>query len=206
MSGKYSENAAFRINTFVENRLRGIDTLGGAVVTAEAIIPAVSAYVTDADSSPNFAFPFFSPGGQVPEVLSVYSNTTKTFSVPPVATYTVSPSKTIDEPWLDCGQVAYSFYHGDIDKLFEIGSFVKDLCHREDWSAYDINWFYRNDPTNPFDFKHLTFLTGAGPMPTHDEGGYSSLLCVIGYDATYEGTGRVGNYDPAGKITRQGMW
>jgi hypothetical protein len=72
-------------------------------------------------------------------------------------------------------------------------NYVNDLTKREDWSAADFNQYFNdNDPTNPWDFKCIHFLTSAGPSDSDDEGGRLFSLLVIRYDAVYEGPNRTG--------------
>lgn len=207
---KYEEAPYYRINKWIENKLRGIKELGGTAVSAEAIIPPKDAYVTDVDTNDRFldmsstqAIPFLAPGGTPPEALTIYNNTIKRFTHPPVGIYTIGLNKNHDEPWKLCGMIAYSFIHGDQGKLSEILNYVEALTKREDRSAYDCNWFYRNDPTYPFDMKTINFLSAAGPTPAKDDGGPSLVMVSVGYEATYEGVGRMGEY---GDETEDSMW
>lgn len=206
----YDEAPYYRLNKWIENRLRGIKELNGIADPAQAIIPAAAQYVTDVDTNDRFddssstqAIPFFSPGGTLPETLTVYSNTTKQFSQLPIGIYSIMLNKHYDEPWKLCGSVSYTFISGEQRILSEILNFLEVLTKREDSSAYDCNWFYRNDATYPFDMKTINFLNAAGPIPSKDEGGVNMLLATIGYDATYEGTGRTGEY---GDQTDAFMW
>jgi hypothetical protein len=206
----YDDSPHYWINSWVENRLRGIKELNGSIVPASAVIPAKALYVTDVDTNDKFedatsiqAIPLFSPGGQQPETLTVYNSTTNVYNQLPIATYTIMQQKVTDQPWLICGQVTYTFYFGNVEKLFEISHCVQDLTKREDWSAYDLNWFFRNDATYPFEMKNISFLNSAGPIPAKDEGGFSNLVISIGYDCTYEGKNRVGEY---GDETERGVW
>lgn len=210
MTTIYDEAPYYRLNKWIENRLRGIKELGGSINPAQAIIPAEAQYSTDVDTNDRFgdsssaqAIPFFSPGGTLPETATVYSNTTKLFSQLPVATYNIMLNKNHDEPWKLCGAITYTFMSGEQRILSAILNFVEALTKREDSSAYDCNWFYRNDTTYPFDMKTINFLNAAGPIASKDEGGVSSLITTIGYDATYEGTGRIGEY---GDLTDYYMW
>jgi hypothetical protein len=207
---KYNDSPHYKLNKWIENRLRGIKELDATPVLDDAIIPLKESYITDVDTNDafgdddsGFLLPFMTPGGEQAETLSVYNKDNGKYTHVPICVYTIAKNQVVDQPWLLCGQVAYTFYSGDPDKLFEITNFVEDLCKREDWSAYDLNYFYRNDSSYPFDFKKISFLTSSGPMPTEDEGGLYSMLAVVGYDATYEGPGRVGEY---GNETSRGMW
>lgn len=202
MTTKYSDSPVFRINKFIENKLRGINELNGSAVSGTEIIPPLASYKNDTDTDDEFVIPFLSPAAQLPEVITIYDQDTTTFQHLPFGVYSSRESKILDQPWKLCGQITYMFYFGGDDKLYEIASYINELCRREDWSAYDANYFYRNDTTFPFDFKTISFIDGSGPFPAQDEGGLSGYMCVIGYDATYEGTGRVGNY---GNETSRGM-
>lgn len=190
---KYSELPIYRLNSFVEGRLRN-----------EGIIPAESAYINDLDTSDNFGIPFMSPGAQQPELTTVFEEGAG-FEDLPFCTYTWKQDRRSDMPWLRCGTVTYVFYSGDIDKLFEISNFIEDLCAREDRSAYDMNYYFRSDGTYPFDFKSINLVSGVGPNPTADEGGRYSYMCILGYDCTYEGTGRTDTYTSNGQLNI-GMW
>lgn len=185
---KYSEHPVLWINQWITEELR-----------SSGIIPAVGEYVTDVDTNNAFetvgaeiAVPFLSPGGQRPETLTTINN--GSFTSLPIGVYTFSQFGSYDEPWNKSGQVSYILYFGDVDKLIEMGNFLEDLTAREDDSATDINYFFRNDPTYPYDFKSLCFDTGVGPYPPDDEGGRYRYLVVIKYSASYEGINRVDDY------------
>ncbi len=200
---KYSEHPVNRLNKFVTDRLRGIKQLGGSVVSGTDIIPQVAAYTTDTDTDDEFQWDFLMPAQQNAEGNTPYDDDTKIYVNLPFGVYTMQLTKLRDEPWMECGQVTYTFYSTSMDKVMEIANFLQDLLKREDWSAYDINFYFRNDSTNPFDFKNINLISGIGPIGTKDEGGRSSYMLVIGFDAVYEGTGRVGNY---GDNTNTAMW
>jgi hypothetical protein len=201
---KYKESHLLRLNKFIENRLRGISELSGTSDSTMQVIPLATAYVTDVDTNNAFqdsvtsiAIPFMSPAQQTPEAMTPYTagnRTTEIFKRLPICTYSFMNKGVYDESWNKCGQVVYTFYHGDIDLLIEISNFVIDLCNRNDWTAADINYFYRNDATNPFDFKSIGVTSAIGPGPADDEGGLYSYLIVIYCEATYEGLNRVNNY------------
>lgn len=206
----YNDSPVYRINKWIENSLRGIKELNASYDSSHAIIPAKTSYVTDVDTNDRFedvsssqTLPFFSPGGSLPEVLTIYNSQTKNYAQLPIAVYSFSLNKNHDEPWTLSGQIVYNFMFGEQSKLTEIVNFVDDLTKREDRSAYDCNWFYRNDSTYPFDMKSITFIAAAGPIPAKDEGGLKSFIVTIGYDATYEGAGRIGEY---GDETSYYMW
>jgi len=184
--------------------------LNGTPDLTQAIIPQESEYTTDVDTNDRFAdvsstqdIPFFSPAATLPETMTIYNSATNGFKQLPIATYTFRLNKVHDEPWNLCGMVTYTFIFDRIDVLGEIVNYVEALTKREDRSAYDCNWFFRNDPSYPFDMKNITFLQAAGPMPARDEGGLSMIVVSIGYDATYEGPNRVGEY---GNETEESMW
>lgn len=201
---KYRESILLRTNKFVENRLRGISELNGVSDSTAKIIPLATDYISDVDTNNAFQdsvttvnLPFMSPAGQVPETMTPYQagdRTTEVFKKLPICIYSFADKGHVDEPWMRCGQITYVFYHDDVSLLIEISNFVVDLCKREDWAASDINYFYRNDATNPFDFKCISLLSGAGPMPVDDEGGRYSYMIIIYCDATYEGLNRLNNY------------
>lgn len=206
----YSEAPYYRLNKWIENRLRGIKELNGVIDPNYAIIPPEDQYVTDVDTNDRFAdsdsiqeIPFLSPGGTLPELMTVWNNQSKQFSHLPVGSYSIMLNKIHDEPWKLCGAVAYTFLFGNISKLTEMLNFIEALTKREDRSAYDCNWFFRNDSTYPFDMKTINFLNATGPIAAKDEGGLNVLQVTVGYDAVYEGTGRVGNY---GDETNDFMW
>jgi hypothetical protein len=185
---KWTESPVFKVNKWVTDSLR-----------TDGVIPAASAYTTlvdtnDAyqDEDTSFTLPFMMPAQQTPESTTPYSD--GAYKELPLCVYTASQTGGHDQPWTKYGRITYIFYSGDVEKLFEIATYVHDLTNREDWSATDINYFYRLDNTNPFDFKCISFITGEGPTPASDEGGRHAYMCVIEYDATYEGSGRAGNY------------
>lgn len=178
---KYSESPAFRINKWVTDSLR-----------LDAVIPPVEQYVTDLDTQSDFAIPFMVAAQQLPELVTPYDN--GSFLSLPFCSWTVEQKGGHGMPWIRCGELTYIFYSIDIDKLMEISVYVHDLTNREDWSATDINYFYRTDGTFPFDFKSISFISGAGPAVAKDEGGRHAYMCVIEYSTTYEGLGRTNDY------------
>lgn len=191
---KYDESPVYWLNSFVESRLRGITVAGGPPDLDEEIIPQESEYVTSlATSTTDFALPFMSPGAQQSEIMNVYNKNSKRFNHIPLATYSVNSGRPLDT-WSYNGKVTYILYSGDTNKLFEIGEFVRDLCGREDWSAYDANYFFRHDNTYPFDFKYICIDSIAGPFPAREEGGLYSSMVVIDYAATFEGPGRADDW------------
>lgn len=207
---KYNELPINWVNDWIVNKLRGIPELGAPVVIDDAIIPAAAAYTTDVDTNDRYEdadsaieVPFFSPGGQQPDTKTLYNSDTKTFSNLPFATYSFMGQKIKDEPWMICEQATYVIYSGNSNELFEILNYVRDLTKREDWSAYDMNWFYRSSDDYPFDMKVIEFLSSAGPAAMSDEGGLQNIILSIGYDCTYEGSNRAGEY---GDESGRGTW
>jgi hypothetical protein len=206
----YNDAPYYRLNKWIEDSLRGIKELDGVIDPTMAIIPAESQYITDVDTNDRFDdsdseqdIPFLSPGGLSPDMLTVYNSQTKRFAQLPIGTYSILLNKNHDEPWKLCGSIVYTFYFGNIAKLNEILNFVEALTKREDRAAYDCNWFFRNDPSYPFDMKTINFMNAAGPIAAKDDGGLNLLQVTVGYDAVYEGSGRIGNY---GDETRDFMW
>lgn len=179
MTSKWTESPSIRINDFVTAGLR-----------TEGIIPAAAQYVTQTNNQSPQPLPFMIPAAQAPEMETMYNTG---FIELPYCVYTIAHRTEKDAPWCYKGQTTWHFYSSDTDKLIEIGNYVNDLCKREDWSAADCNdYFSKNDPTNPFNFQSITFLTSVGPAATEDEGGRYTALAIIRYDATYEGADRTG--------------
>lgn len=192
---KYNESPFHWLNDYLENRLRGIDESGGTANLSKAVIPQADKYVTSlATSTSDFSLPFLSPGGQQSEVMNIYSKSSKTYSQIPIATYSVMVERPY-EPWSYGGKMTYILYSGNADTLFEIGEYARDLFGRKDWSAYDINYFFRNNEDYPFDFKYVCLDSIAGPFPAREEGGLLSSMLVVDYEATYEGPNRVDDWD-----------
>jgi hypothetical protein len=179
--GKYDDQPVYRVNKWITEELR-----------SAGIIPAVSEYITDLDTEENFALPFMSAAQQTPESTTPYNS--GAYHSLPFCVWTVEQKGGHDQPWSRCGGITYVFYANDVNKVLAIANFVHDLTNREDWSATDINYFYRNDETYPFDFKYICFDTGTGPAPATDEGGRNAYMVIIEYQATYEGTNRNGDY------------
>jgi hypothetical protein len=177
----YNDQPAYRINKWVTSDLRD-----------KGIIPPVESYITDLNGAENFALPFMMISQQSPESTTPYNG--GDYSSLPFCVWTVEQKGGHDQPWTRHGMVTYIFYADDAAKLLEISNAVHDLTNREDWSAIDINYFYRNDSTYPWDFKWIAFVSGTGPAPAQDEGGRNAYMCIIEYDAVYETTGRNGSY------------
>jgi len=180
---KWAESPYLRLNKFVQEKLR-----------TETIVPAASQYVTDADSNDNYSLPFMIPGQEQPEMKTIYNN--GSFNNLPYCVYSVSLLPNQDEPFFVSGQVTYTFHSGDMDLLFEIANYCNDLLKRDDWTAADVNNFYKADATNPFEFKYVSFITSAGPFEAEDEGGRSSFMIVVRYTVTYEGLNRIDSAIP----------
>lgn len=184
---KYSDNPVYRINKWITSELR-----------TKSIIPHVTDYVTDLNGDEDFPLPFMMASQQSPESSTPYSG--GEYKSLPFAVWTVEQNGGHDQPWTRHGHATYIFYADDVNKLLEIATFVHDLTNREDWSAGDINYFYRLDSTYPWDFKCISFVSGTGPAPAQDEGGRNAYMCIIEFDAVYEGTGRQGNYGYIGGL------
>lgn len=185
---KYSEQPVYRINKWVTSELR---TAG--------VIPDASLYVTDMDGAENLALPFMMAAQISPESSTPYN--AGSYNNLPFCVWTVEQKGGHDQPWNRYGTATYIFYANDVNKVLEISNAVHDITNREDWSATDINYFFRNDSTYPWDFKTISFVSGTGPAPAKDEGGRNAYMVIIEFFATYEGTGRNGNY---GAITGLG--
>lgn len=185
---KYSDSPVYRINRWITDSLR-----------QDSVIPEEEFYLTEVDtndayedSDKDYALPFMMIAQSTPEITTPYSD--GEYKELPFCIYTIEQNGGHDQPWTKHGKITYIFYSGDIAKLVEISQYVHDLTNREDWSATDINYFYRLDETYPFDFKYISFISGTGPAPAPDEGGRNSYMCIIEYDAVYEGIERDRNY------------
>jgi hypothetical protein len=178
---KYSDQPIYRINNWLTTELR-----------QNLIIPDATEYLTDLDGDEDFELPFMMVSQQSPESSTPYYG--GEYKNLPFCVWTVEQKGGHDQPWTRHGNATYIFYADDADKLFEIANFTHDLTNREDWSAIDINYFYRNDPTYPWDFKYVCFVSGTGPAPAQDEGGRNAYMCIIEFDAVYEGPDRDDNY------------
>lgn len=199
---KYTESMYVRFNEFLAGYLRGQVQKDGAIDPTKVIIPPIEEYITEVDTNDafqdidtTFELPLFTPGGQEPETLVPWDSVAETFKDLPIATYTVLESRKRDTPWERCGQVTYTFYHGNVDKLMEITSFLADLCGREDWTAADVNHFFATDETNPYEFKFVVMMNSAGPVRPEDEGGRYAWIVSIYMSATYEGVNRIDSHD-----------
>lgn len=186
---KWTESPAYWLNKWITDELRN-----------EEIIPELTDYVTEVDTNDAFDddgaiidVPFLSPGGQQAEAMTTIAN--GVFTRLPIGVYTVSQTGGHDQPWNKYGQVSYIFYFSEVDKLLEISNFIHDLTNREDWSATDINYFFRTDNNFPYDFKTVCYDNGVGPYPPQNEGGPYRFLVVISYSAVYEGLNRAFDYD-----------
>lgn len=173
---KYGESPVYSINKFIQDKLVEMEFID------------MADYVSDFVGDVNTVLPFLIPSQEVPELETIYDQ--DGFKDLSYGIYSVSHRYCPDEPYMMCGQVAYTFYHGDIDTLMGMADYLVDIISREDWTANDINYHFRASTTYPFEFKTLCVLTTAGPAPAEDEGGRSSFMIVVRYDATYEGSGR----------------
>lgn len=178
---KFSDQPIYRINKWVTSELR-----------EAGVIPAVEEYVTDLEGDEGFPLPFMMAAQQSPEADTPYYG--GQYKSLPFSVWTVEQKGGSDQPWSRYGNATYIFYADDVDKLLEIAMAFHDLTNREDWTAADINYFYRNDPTYPWDFKCVSFVSGTGPAPARDEGGRNAYMCIIEFSAVYEGPNRNGNY------------
>lgn len=173
---KYGESPAYSVNRFIQDKLVEMEFID------------MSKYVSDFAGDADQVIPFLIPGQEIPELETIYDQTGyKDLSY---GIYSVSHRYCPDEPYMLCGQIAYTFYHGDTDVLMAMADYLVDNLSREDWTASDINYHFRANADYPFEFKTVYVLTTAGPAPAEDEGGRSSFMIVVRYDATYEGTGR----------------
>lgn len=173
---KYGESPVYWMNKYIQDKLVELEFID------------MDDYISDFNGVPNFVLPFLVPGQEVPELETIYDDAQ--FKSLPYGIYSISHRLCPDEPYMLCGQAAYTFYHEDIDVLIAMADYLVDLLSREDWSANDMNVHFRLDEEYPFEFKTLCVLTSAGPAPAEDEGGRSAFMLVIRYDATYEGPGR----------------
>lgn len=185
---KYSDTPYYRINKWLTTSLRD-----------DGVIPPASEYITDLDDQEDLALPFMMVSQQSPESATPYN--TGRYKSLPFCVWTVEQIGGHDQPWTRHGNITYIFYADSASKLLEIGQAIHDLTNREDWSATDINHFFRNDASYPFDFKFICFKSGTGPAPASDEGGRQAYMCIVEYDSVYEGINRDGDY---GAITGLG--
>ncbi len=173
---KYGDSPVYSINKFIQDKLVEMEFID------------MTKYVSDFSGDANTVLPFLIPGQELPEVETIYDQ--DGYKDLAYGVYSVSHRYYPDEPYMMCGQIAYTLYHGDIDVLMGMTDYVIDILSREDWTANDINYHFRADTTYPFEFKTVFVLTSAGPAPSEDEGGRNSFMIVVKYDSTYEGTGR----------------
>ncbi len=173
---KYGESPVYYINKYLQDKLVELEFID------------MDDYKSDFNGDANFVLPFLIPGQEVPEVETIYDEAE--FKSLPYGIYSLSHRYCPDEPYLICGQLAYTFYHDDMDVLIAMAEYLVDLLSREDWSAGDINVHFRSDEDYPFEFKTVFVTTSAGPAPTTDEGGRNSFMIVARYDCTYEGVNR----------------
>lgn len=173
---KYSVSPVYSLNKFIQDKFVEMEFID------------MQDYVSDLRGDTDFVLPFLVPGQELPELETVYDDIQ--FKDLSYGIYSISHRVTPDEPYLLGGQVAYTFYHSDVDVLIAMSDFISDILSREDWSANDVNYHFRNDDSYAFEFKSISVLTTAGPAPSEDEGGRSSFMVVVRYDATYEGINR----------------
>lgn len=178
---KYSDQPVYWINKWITQELR---TAG--------VIPVITEYLTDLDGANDVPLPFMMVSQQTPESSTPYNS--GSFKSLPFCVWTAEQKGGHDQPWSRYWNATYVFYAGDANKVLEIANFVHDLTNREDWSATDINYFFRNDATYPWDFKYVSFDSGTGPAPAPDEGGRNAYMCIICFQATYEGLNRNEDY------------
>lgn len=190
---KYGDSPVYSINKFIQDKLVEMEFID------------MTKYVSDYTGDANNVLPFLIPGQELPELETVYDQ--DGYKDLAYGIYSVSHRYSPDEPYMMCGQISYTFYHGDIDTLMGMADYIVDILSREDWAANDINYHFRADATYPFEFKTVYVLTSAGPAPSEDEGGRNAFMIAVRYDATYEGTGRTFTMNlPDGSIyIEQGM-
>lgn len=182
---EYSDHPVYWINKWITQELRD-----------KSIIPVAAEYAVDLEDQTDFILPFMMPSQQNSESSTPWNE--GHYKSLPFCVWTVEQVGGHDQPWNKHGNATYIFYDGAVAKLIEISNFVHDLTNREDWSADDINYKYRNDTNFPWEFQYICFTSGTGPAPASDEGGRNAYMCIIEYQAIYAGTGRVDNYDVNG--------
>jgi hypothetical protein len=173
---KYGDSPVYSINKFIQDKLVEMEFID------------ITKYVSDFTGDPDYVIPVLIPGQEVPELETIYDQ--EGFKDLTYGIYSVSHRYSPDEPYMMCGQIAYTFYNGDIDTLMGMADYLVDILSREDWTANDINYHFRADSSYPFEFKTIYVTTTAGPAPADDEGGRNAFMIVVRYDATYEGTNR----------------
>ena len=173
---KYGDSPVYYINKYIQDKLVELEFIN------------MDDYKSDFNGDANFVLPFLLPGQEVPELETIYDD--DQFKALSYGIYSMSSRYSTDEPYMICGQIAYTFYNEDMDELIAMAEYITDLLKREDWSAVDINVHFRSSSTYPFEFKTVCVLTSAGPAPTQDEGGRNSFMIVVRYDSIYEGIDR----------------
>lgn len=176
---KYGDSPIYRLNTFITSKLDEMQFID------------LDDYQTDLPGG-ELELPYMLPGQDLPEITTVYDQ--EQYVDLSYCVYNVTDRFNNDEPYMSCGQIAYNFYHTDIDYLLGMKDYLSELLRREDWTASDVNVFYATDETYAFDFKMINIMGTAGPAPTDDEGGRHTLLVIVRYDSIYEGLNR--NEDP----------
>jgi len=172
---KYGDSPVYRLNKFILYKLDDMEFIN------------LESYKTDLPGG-ELSIPYFLPGQDLPEVTTVYDQ--DKYQNLSYSVYNVSDRLNLDEPYMMCGQISYTFYHLDMDYLIGMKDYLGELLRREDWSASDVNDYFRTDSTYPFDFKNVSVLGTAGPSPADDEGGRNTMIIIVRYDATYEGINR----------------
>jgi hypothetical protein len=178
---KYSDIPPYWVNKWITQELRD-----------EEIIPLAADYITDLDGDENVQLPFMMVSQQSPESSTPYNS--GEYQDLPFCVWTAEQKGGHDQPWSRFWIITYIFYANDVSKLFEIAALLHDLTNREDWSASDLNYSFRNDDEFPWDFKKVCFDSGTGPAPAPDEGGRNAYMCIIETQAVYEGIDRNEDY------------
>jgi hypothetical protein len=179
MSSRHRESPVYWLNTYIEAFLRH-----------EEVIPDEAAYTTSLENE-TVTLPFFSPSGSSPELVTPWNDG---YITVPFATYSVSYRKEIDNIWSRCGDADYTFYHENIDLLFELFEALVEYLSREDETASDINAFYDGSNACPFQFQSVRVLNLSGPTAESDEGGRHAIVMSLRYDCMYDGS----EYKPEG--------
>lgn len=174
----WTDAPEYKINAFIANEL-----------FTRSIIPAQNRYVTELSDAGTITLPLITPVQQGSEITSAYdtsliSETEEGFIDLPFINYTVTlEPRTMN--YISCGQLTYTIYTHDIEKLREIAGFVIDLMDRRDWAATDLNDYLVADITNNFWFQNLFVASAVGPMESDSDGGRHGFMIVIGFDYTY---------------------
>ena|SRR5688500_2967290 len=175
---KWTDSVEYKINDFITSEL-----------FTRLIIPAQSKYITEINGAGTIQLPVISPVQQSPEITSAYdtsiiTETEEGFTDLPFINYTVTLEPR-NMNHIHCGQLTYTIYTHDIEKLVEISNFIVDLMDRKDWAASDINDFLVSDVNNNFWFQCLYVASAVGPMEADNDGGRHSFMVVIAFDYSY---------------------